>query len=221
MSTYSPLDQLKRILTDQGLYSPPKDDSPASHDDPTLLFVSFQLILLKYNTKHRRFLRARKFDPAKAHKQFAATEAWRRENRVLDLYATFDSDELESTKRFYPRWTGRRDKVSVTLILCPSPSNTTRLVQHGIPVYVFRLASLTGPLLKELNAVQEGRRYQRMCVSLVSSTTNAQSQHNSSHQRRPLGIHVPFYSSLLFRPPPPVPFDREFTHPHHFNNFDY
>lgn len=66
------------------------------------------------NTRSR-FLHARKSDPAKAHKQFAATEAWRRENRVLDLYATFDSDELESAKRFYPRWTGRRDKVSVNL----------------------------------------------------------------------------------------------------------
>ena len=32
---------------------------------------------------------------------------------MLDLYATFDPDELESAKRFYPRWTGRRDKVSV------------------------------------------------------------------------------------------------------------
>ncbi|KAN0118395.1 CRAL-TRIO domain containing protein [Russula decolorans] len=123
----SPLDQLKRTLAEQGLYSPPDALSPASHDDATLL----------------RFLHARKSDPAKAHKQFAATEAWRRENRVLDLYATFDSDELESARRFYPRWTGRRDK-------------------HGIPVYIFRLASLTGPLQKELNAVPEGRRYQRI-----------------------------------------------------------
>ena len=60
-----------------------------------------------------RFLRARKFDTVKAHKQFAAAEAWRRENDVLNLYVTFDPDELESTKRFYPRWTGRRDKVRV------------------------------------------------------------------------------------------------------------
>jgi hypothetical protein len=74
---------------------------------------------------------------------------------VLNLYATFDPDELESAKRFYPRWTGRRDK-------------------NGIPVYVFRLASLTGTLQKELNAVPEERRYQRMCVlcplPLISST---------------------------------------------------
>jgi hypothetical protein len=83
---------------------------------------------------------------------------------VLDLYATFDSDELESARRFYPRWTGRRDKVSLNL--CPCLLTIQRShTQHGIPVYIFRLASLTGPLQKDLNAVPEGRRYQRMCVS--------------------------------------------------------
>ncbi|KAI0292380.1 CRAL/TRIO domain-containing protein [Russula brevipes] len=121
------LDDLKRSLHDCQLYTPPSATTPASHDDATLL----------------RFLRARKFDTAKAHKQFAATEAWRRKFDVHNLYATFDPDELESAKRFYPRWTGRRDR-------------------HGIPVYVFRLASLAGPLQKELNTVPEERRYQRI-----------------------------------------------------------
>ena len=113
----TPLDQLKHTLADQGLYTPPHGLSPPSHDDATLLFVPSPLFRrhpLKYHT-HSRFLHARKSDPAKAHKQFAATETWRRENKVLDLYATFDSDELESAKRFYPRWTGRRDKVSLDL----------------------------------------------------------------------------------------------------------
>jgi hypothetical protein len=36
----SPLDELKRTLADQGLYSPPAEGhSPASHDDATLLSV--------------------------------------------------------------------------------------------------------------------------------------------------------------------------------------
>jgi hypothetical protein len=104
----STLDQLKRSLEAHALYT----HTPPSHDDATLLFVSrlshlsIQLILL-----HSRFLRARKFDPAKAHNQFAATEAWRHQHDVNNLYATSDPDELESSKRFYPRWTGRRDKV--------------------------------------------------------------------------------------------------------------
>ena len=73
------------------------------------------------NISTSRFLRARKFDVAKAHNQFAATEAWRLEHDVPNLYATFDPDELESSKRFYPRWTGRRDKVRQAPI-CPSVS---------------------------------------------------------------------------------------------------
>ena len=58
-----------------------------------------------------RFLRARRYDPAKAHDQFAKTEAWRKENDVDNLYATFPTDEMQRAKLFYPRWTGRRDKV--------------------------------------------------------------------------------------------------------------
>jgi CRAL/TRIO domain len=37
-------------------------------------------------------------------------------------------------------------------------------MQQGVPVFVFRLASLTGPLQKELNAIPEDRRYKRMYV---------------------------------------------------------
>lgn len=59
----------------------------------------------------RRFLRARRFDPQKAMKQFADSEAWRRKHNVDALYATFPPDEFENARRFYPRWTGRRDRV--------------------------------------------------------------------------------------------------------------
>lgn len=68
---------------------------------------------------HRRFLRARNFDLAAAQKQLADTESWRRTNDVDNLYATFDPMEFEKAKRFYPRWTGRRDKV-----------RTLKLAQH-------------------------------------------------------------------------------------------
>ncbi|ETW82010.1 phosphatidylinositol transfer protein [Heterobasidion irregulare TC 32-1] len=117
----------KDNLAKSALYRPPTDAEHASHDEATLL----------------RFLRARHFDPAKAQKQFADTEAWRMEHEVDRLYATFDSVEFERAKHFYPRWTGRRDK-------------------HGVPVYVYRLASLTGPMHKELTSVPTERRYQRI-----------------------------------------------------------
>ncbi|KAF8879486.1 CRAL-TRIO domain-containing protein [Infundibulicybe gibba] len=89
-----------------------------------------------------RFLRARGFDPSQAQKQFADAESWRRKHDVDNLFATFDAEEFESAKRFYPRWTGRRDK-------------------NGVPLHVYHIASLV-PLQKELNAVPPARRYQRI-----------------------------------------------------------
>ncbi|TFY54139.1 hypothetical protein EVJ58_g9036 [Rhodofomes roseus] len=77
-------------------------------------------------------------------------EAWRKQHRVTWLYATFDPDEFESTRRFYPRWTGRRDR-------------------NGLPVYVYRLASLA-PIKSELDAVPPPRRYQRI-VALYETMT--------------------------------------------------
>lgn len=121
------METFKQNLQKANLYNPMSDDhGHPSHDDTTLL----------------RFLRARKFDVGKAQKQFADTCAWRTEHDVENLYATFDPEEMESAKRFYPRWTGRRDKL-------------------GIPVYVYRLASLE-PLSKEIFAVKPERRYQRI-----------------------------------------------------------
>ncbi|KAG6844399.1 hypothetical protein H0H87_007158 [Tephrocybe sp. NHM501043] len=78
------------------LYTTAKDDAKASHDDPTLL----------------RFLRARGFVLSSAQKQFSDAEKWRKEHDVVNLYNTFDPVEFETAKRFYPRWTGRRDKAS-------------------------------------------------------------------------------------------------------------
>ena len=45
-------------------------------------------------------------------KQFADSEAWRAKHNVEPLYASFPVDEFEGARRFYPCWTGRRDKVS-------------------------------------------------------------------------------------------------------------
>ncbi|RDB15322.1 Sec14 cytosolic factor [Hypsizygus marmoreus] len=123
------LDTFKAALTKSGLYTPATDHSSvASHDDTTLL----------------RFLRARAFNPAAARNQFADAEAWRKRHDVDALYSSFEVDEFERSKRFYPRWTGRRDK-------------------NGRPVYVYHLASLA-PIQKDLDAVPADRRYQRMCV---------------------------------------------------------
>ncbi|KIP03736.1 hypothetical protein PHLGIDRAFT_110447 [Phlebiopsis gigantea 11061_1 CR5-6] len=127
----------RQDLAEAHLYAPADGGSltASSHDDPTLL----------------RFLRARRFDPKKAQQQFAEAEAWRAKHNVDEMFATFPVDEFETSKRFYPRWTGRRDK-------------------NGLPVYVYRLGSLDSNLQKELNAVTTERRYQRI-VALYEAMT--------------------------------------------------
>ncbi|KAF9267599.1 CRAL/TRIO domain-containing protein [Marasmius fiardii PR-910] len=104
-----------------------ENDHPgSSHDDPTLL----------------RFLRARRFDVKLAHKQFSDTQRWRKEHDVDNLFANFPIDEFENSKRFYPRWTGRRDN-------------------DGHPLYVYRLASIAS-LQQEIHSAPPQRRYQRI-----------------------------------------------------------
>ncbi|KAJ7457659.1 CRAL/TRIO domain-containing protein [Mycena galericulata] len=115
----------KRTLEEAKLYDP----AQPSPDDPTLL----------------RFLRARSWDPAAALKQFSDAQAWRRKHDVDTLFTTFDPAEFENARRFYPRWTGRRDK-------------------NGMPIYVYRLAALDSGIQKELGAVPAERRYQRIIV---------------------------------------------------------
>ncbi|KAF5360601.1 hypothetical protein D9756_004638 [Leucocoprinus leucothites] len=122
--------KFKDNLSKANLYQPPRDTGHASHDDASLL----------------RFLRARSWQPAAAQKKFQDAENWRLKYNVNNLYSTFDSEEFESSKRFYPRWTGRRDKR-----------------KKGLPLYVYRLASLD-PVEKELHATPPERRYQRIIV---------------------------------------------------------
>ncbi|KAG2144171.1 CRAL/TRIO domain-containing protein [Suillus bovinus] len=129
------LEAFKAKLRNAELYQSASDDTAASHDDITLL----------------RFLRARRYDVDKAQKQFSDTEAWRKQHNVDELFRTFEANEMESARRFYPRWTGRRDKT-------------------GLPVYVYRLASLDAPLRKELESVPSDRRYQRIVVLYEAMT---------------------------------------------------
>jgi len=47
----------------------------------------------------RRYLRARKFSPQEAFKQFKDTEDWRKENNLEELYDTIDISEYDETRR--------------------------------------------------------------------------------------------------------------------------
>ncbi|GAP91947.1 putative SEC14 cytosolic factor [Rosellinia necatrix] len=98
------LAEFKALVEEKGIYTP---GSPPSHDDPTLL----------------RFLRARKWVPQDAYVQFSETEKFRNANEIGKLYDTIDIDSYESSRKLYPRFTGRRDK-------------------RGIPIYVFQIRHL-------------------------------------------------------------------------------
>ncbi|KLO17347.1 CRAL/TRIO domain-containing protein, partial [Schizopora paradoxa] len=119
----------KSSLQKADLYTPGSGEAKPSHDDATLL----------------RFLRARRFDPVKAQKQFADRIVWQKQHDVDNLFANFPTDEFEDSRRYYPRWTGRRDKM-------------------GLPVYVYQLSALTSELQGEMNAVSAERKYQRIVV---------------------------------------------------------
>ncbi|KAL6703464.1 hypothetical protein ACN47E_009638 [Coniothyrium glycines] len=101
------LDEFKQICEKQGYWTPSTGAGQASHDDETML----------------RYLRARRFVPQEAFKQFKDTEDWRKENKLSEIFNTIEVAEYEQTRRLYPQWLGRRDK-------------------RGIPLYLFEVAPL-------------------------------------------------------------------------------
>jgi len=50
-------------------------------------------------TAYSRYLRARRFVPNEAFKQFKDTEDWRKENNLNEIFNTIDIEEYEQTRR--------------------------------------------------------------------------------------------------------------------------
>ncbi|CAG8514613.1 1368_t:CDS:1 [Paraglomus brasilianum] len=82
------LEKFRRELSDEGFYDKER------HDDAYLL----------------RFLRARRFDLAKAKKMFIDCEKWRKEFGVENLVKTFDYTEHNEVMKYYPRYYHKTDK---------------------------------------------------------------------------------------------------------------
>ncbi|KZM22614.1 uncharacterized protein EKO05_0009735 [Ascochyta rabiei] len=101
------LQAFEKLAQEQGYYTPATETAEASHDDETML----------------RFLRARRFVPQEAFKQFKDTEDWRKDQNIISLFETIEVEEYEQTRQLYPQWLGRRDK-------------------RGIPLYLFEVAPL-------------------------------------------------------------------------------
>lgn len=77
------LEAFGELCADDGCYTPVRNGYQTSHDDETLL----------------RFLRARKFVPQEALKQFKTTEDWRKEQDLDNCYDNIDVDEYEATSQ--------------------------------------------------------------------------------------------------------------------------
>ncbi|EPQ59758.1 hypothetical protein GLOTRDRAFT_34584 [Gloeophyllum trabeum ATCC 11539] len=95
------LETLRKQLQDEGHFVPER------MDDATLL----------------RFLRARRFDVAKAKAMILAAEQWRKEFGVDDLVKNFDFKEKAEVDKYYPQYYHKTDK-------------------EGRPVYIERLGKL-------------------------------------------------------------------------------
>jgi hypothetical protein len=107
-------------------------------------------------------LRARRFVPQEAFKQFKDTEDWRKSNKLDQIFETIDVDEFEQTRRLvrapllcatwqsdslaqYPQWLGRRDK-------------------RGIPLFLFEVAPLNS---KNISAYEKNLAKSRTTVPNV------------------------------------------------------
>jgi hypothetical protein len=57
-----------------------------------------------------RFLRARKFDVAKAKVMLLAAEQWRKDDKIDELVQTFEFTEREDVNKYYPQYYHKNDK---------------------------------------------------------------------------------------------------------------
>ncbi|KAL2106936.1 hypothetical protein VUR80DRAFT_5935 [Thermomyces stellatus] len=105
------LEEFRKLVETEGLYKP---GPPPSHDDEALL----------------RYLRARRWVPEEALKQFRDTHEWRQANDIDTLYSTIELASYEQSRRMYPQWTGRRDR-------------------RGIPLYLFEVKPLDSKAVGE------------------------------------------------------------------------
>lgn len=116
------LEKLKKELKEEGYYF----EGELRMSDATML----------------RYLRARKFDVAKAKEMFINSEKWRKDFGVEDIVNNFEYPELSVVDKYYPQYYHRTDK-------------------DGRPVYIEVLGKL------DLNALYAATTHERMLKHLV------------------------------------------------------
>ncbi|KAL6304049.1 CRAL-TRIO domain-containing protein [Sparassis latifolia] len=123
------LDKFRKELQDEGVFVPERmNDAMLLSDD--------HLYILSPCFAPPRFLRARKFDLAKAKAMIIACEEWRKDFGVDEIYSNFDFPEIAEVDKYYPQYYHKMDK-------------------EGRPVYVERLGLLD---MKALYAITTPER---------------------------------------------------------------
>ncbi|KAG6330452.1 hypothetical protein ID866_8640 [Astraeus odoratus] len=123
------LDTLRQQLQDEGHFVPER------MDDATLL----------------RFLRARKFDVAKAKAMLLSAEQWRKDFGIEDLMRNFKFTEKEQVDKYYPQYYHKMDK-------------------DGRPIYIERLGSLDISALYKVTTQE--RQLQRFVIEYEKFLTD-------------------------------------------------
>jgi hypothetical protein len=114
------LESFKVHLATSNVYIPADTEDggkKASHDDPTLLYVALYTCFSAIDIAFiRRFLRARNWDVAAAQEQFTQHQEWLKKHDVRRVLNDLTPEDFRHTQKFYPRWTGRRDKVCIAQV---------------------------------------------------------------------------------------------------------
>ncbi|KAK6345760.1 hypothetical protein TWF718_007667 [Orbilia javanica] len=165
------LTDFKVLLLDKQLYSPEviideKGSVPATHEDALLL----------------KFLRASRFNLVPALRQFETTEKWRKDGAINEIYDGFDVKEFEETRKYYPQWTGRRDK-------------------NGVPIQVYEVGSLDS---RKMNLYYQSAK---LGTKSTESSLPATTQRLVVIAEHSTNFVVPLCSSVQKRPNSGVPIE--------------
>ncbi|KAF3932583.1 Patellin-3 [Dactylellina cionopaga] len=161
----------KVLLSEKDLYRPEviideKRTVPASHDDAYLL----------------RFLRAGRFNLQAAFRQFEITSKWRKNGAIDEIYNDFDVKEFEETRKYYPQWTGRRDK-------------------NGVPIQVYEVAALDSRKMnKYYQSAKSGAKSTKSSLPATTQRLIMIAEHS-------INFVVPLCSSVPSRPNKEIPIE--------------
>ncbi|KAF3928604.1 hypothetical protein AA313_de0203717 [Arthrobotrys entomopaga] len=161
----------KVLLSDKSLYEPEaiineKISTPPSHSDAYLL----------------KFLRAGRFNLQAALQQFQLTEKWRKNGGIDGIYDDFDVKEFEETRKYYPQWTGRRDK-------------------NGVPIQVYEVAALDSRKMNTYyQSAKSGAKGTKSSLPATTQRLIMIAEHSTN-------FVVPLCSSVTSRPTPEAPIE--------------